>query len=155
MDVLQTLLNTTVGKLTEKNDALEPGMIAMKKENKATVTTLNTKIEELEGELTVYQNLIGKNVLGATLSHKIDVPKPKKFKGARYETSHSDPSSPQSTKKKKKSLIRAERGVLLLMGAFDLFISEKAVGKLGLSVSKLTKKIKTVNFKRGKMNDNK
>ncbi|MBA0777582.1 hypothetical protein Gotri_005589 [Gossypium trilobum] len=55
----------------------------MNEENKATVMTLNTRIEELEGELMVYRILMGKKVLGATSSHKIDVLKPKKFKGAR------------------------------------------------------------------------
>ncbi|MBA0693926.1 hypothetical protein Goari_004265 [Gossypium aridum] len=83
MDALQALLNTTVGKLTENNDALEPGMIVMKEENKAIVMTLNTRIEELEGELMVYRILMGKNVLGAISIHKINVLKPKKFKGAR------------------------------------------------------------------------
>ncbi|MBA0777581.1 hypothetical protein Gotri_005588 [Gossypium trilobum] len=79
----KALLNTTVGKLTEKNDALELGTIVMKEENKATLMTLNTRIKELKGELTVYRILIGKKVLGTTPSHKIDVPKPKTFKGAR------------------------------------------------------------------------
>ncbi|KAG8496786.1 hypothetical protein CXB51_007968 [Gossypium anomalum] len=58
--------------LTKRNNA--PG---------ATVTTLNTKIEELEGEFAVYRVVLGKWVLNATLSHKIDVPKLEKFKGAR------------------------------------------------------------------------
>ncbi|KAH1129252.1 hypothetical protein J1N35_000630 [Gossypium stocksii] len=51
MDVLQALLNITMGKLIEKDEALKAGMIAMKEENKATMTTLNIKIKELEGEL--------------------------------------------------------------------------------------------------------
>lgn len=51
----------------------------MKEENKATVTNLNTKIKELEGELTMCRVVMGKRVLGATPSHNIDVPKSKKF----------------------------------------------------------------------------
>ncbi|MBA0755143.1 hypothetical protein Gogos_022299, partial [Gossypium gossypioides] len=38
------------------------------------------------------------------------------------------------------------RSALIDMGASDLFISEKAARKLGLSIKKLNKKIKTVNF---------
>lgn len=77
------LLNTTASKLTKNNEALEVGIIAMKEENEATVTILNTKIEELKGELTVCKDVVGKGVLGTTPSHKIDVPKLEKFKDAR------------------------------------------------------------------------
>ncbi|KAH1047201.1 hypothetical protein J1N35_037985 [Gossypium stocksii] len=39
------------------------------------------------------------------------------------------------------------RNAFFDMVAYNLFISEKAMGKLGLSVSKLTKKINIINFK--------
>lgn len=72
VDTLQALLNTIVDKLTERNDALE-----------ATMMTLNTKIEELEGELAMYRVVMEKRVLNVTLRHKIDVPKSEKFNEAR------------------------------------------------------------------------
>ncbi|KAH1063742.1 hypothetical protein J1N35_028729 [Gossypium stocksii] len=52
MDMLQVLLNTIVGKLTENNNALE-----------AIVTTLNKKIKKLEEELAVCRVVVGKGVL--------------------------------------------------------------------------------------------
>ncbi|MBA0706219.1 hypothetical protein Golax_018344 [Gossypium laxum] len=57
MDPLQALLNTVVGKLIEKNETLKAMMIVIKAKNKATVTFLNTKIEELE-ESSLYANLL-------------------------------------------------------------------------------------------------
>lgn len=39
------------------------------------------------------------------------------------------------------------RSALVYMGTFNLFRSKKAVGKLGLSISISTKRIKTVNSK--------
>ncbi|KAH1038612.1 hypothetical protein J1N35_040355 [Gossypium stocksii] len=39
------------------------------------------------------------------------------------------------------------KSVVVDTGMSNLFISEKVMGKLGLSISKLTKKIKTINFK--------
>ncbi|KAH1120926.1 hypothetical protein J1N35_004086 [Gossypium stocksii] len=47
------------------------------------MTTLNTKIEERRGELAMCKVDVGKEVLSTTLSHKINVPKPKNFKGTR------------------------------------------------------------------------
>lgn len=44
--------------------------------------------------------------------------------------------------------IISRRSTLVDTRAFDLFISEKAVGKLGLLVSKSIKRTKTVNFKK-------
>ncbi|KAH1072663.1 hypothetical protein J1N35_024991 [Gossypium stocksii] len=55
MDMLQTLLNTIVGKLMKKNETLKVGMIVIKEENEVVVMTLNTKIEELKRELIVYR----------------------------------------------------------------------------------------------------
>ncbi|KAK5803615.1 hypothetical protein PVK06_031263 [Gossypium arboreum] len=82
-DEYQALLNTTVAKLTEKNETLEDIMMAMKADNEATVAELHTKIEELEGKLTFCHIIVGKRLLGGTPSHKVDAPKLKKFKGAR------------------------------------------------------------------------
>ncbi|KAA3461354.1 cyclin-D4-1-like [Gossypium australe] len=75
LDALKALLNTTVAKLTEKNETLEAIMMVMKADNEATVAELHTKIEELKGELAL--------VLGGKPSRKVDAPKPEKFKGAR------------------------------------------------------------------------
>ncbi|KAH1046217.1 hypothetical protein J1N35_037001 [Gossypium stocksii] len=59
MNALQVLLNTVVGKLTKKNEAFKAKMIDMKEENKATMTTLNTKIEELEAKLVMCKVVVG------------------------------------------------------------------------------------------------
>ncbi|KAH1122420.1 hypothetical protein J1N35_005580 [Gossypium stocksii] len=82
IDALQTFLNTAMGELAKKNDAFKVEIVAIKEENEAAVTILNTKIEELEGELVVCRVVVGNGVLSATSSHKINVPK-SKYKGAR------------------------------------------------------------------------
>ncbi|MBA0754973.1 hypothetical protein Gogos_020534 [Gossypium gossypioides] len=43
------------------------------------------------------------------------------------------------------NIVGQKRSALIDTGASDLFISEKAAKKLGLSIKKLNKKIKTVN----------
>ncbi|KAH1063796.1 hypothetical protein J1N35_028783 [Gossypium stocksii] len=43
--------------------------------------------------------------------------------------------------------ITGQMSVPVYMGTYNLFISKKVVGKLGLSISKSTKKIKTMNSK--------
>lgn len=58
-------------------------MMTLEEEIEAMITTLNTKIEELKGELIVYEVAVGKGVLGSTLKHKMDVFKLKEFKGKR------------------------------------------------------------------------
>ncbi|MBA0793959.1 hypothetical protein Gohar_018334 [Gossypium harknessii] len=47
-----------------------------------TTMALSTRIEELEGELALCQEAVGKGVTSATISNK-DVPKPKEFMGTR------------------------------------------------------------------------
>ncbi|MBA0599988.1 hypothetical protein Gorai_006187 [Gossypium raimondii] len=184
MDALQVLLNTTMAK----------------------------------GELALCRVAVGKGVLVAKSSHKIDVPKLKKFKGARFvkemdnflwemkQYFHLVPRKDkiESSKPKEKGngkgdkevqiensnnnggddelektsmklgsivsgakakrvkenkknpvecfflfvvCIGRRRSALVDMRASKLFISEKVMSKLGLSVSKSTKKIKTVNSK--------
>ncbi|KAG8500981.1 hypothetical protein CXB51_003073 [Gossypium anomalum] len=51
MDASQVLLSTAMGKLIENDDALKVGLIAIKEESDTTMTTLSTKIDELEEEL--------------------------------------------------------------------------------------------------------
>lgn len=60
LDALYALFNTTVAKLTKKNETLEAIMMAMKADNEATVAKLHTKIEELESELALCCVAIGK-----------------------------------------------------------------------------------------------
>lgn len=87
-------MNTIMGKLAEKNDAFKVGMIAMKeknkamvmvlkKETKATIRTLSTRIKELKRELIMCRVTMGKEVLSATLNQGVDVPKTKHFKEER------------------------------------------------------------------------
>lgn len=45
------------------------------------------------------------------------------------------------------NIVDRRMSALVDMGAFDLFMLKRAASKLGLSVSKLTKKLKTVNSK--------
>lgn len=80
MDVLQALLNTTVVKLTKKNETLEDIMMAIKTENKVIVTYLNTKIKDIEGEFALCRVVVRKEVLGTTPNHKVDIPKLENFK---------------------------------------------------------------------------
>ncbi|KAH1097717.1 hypothetical protein J1N35_014638 [Gossypium stocksii] len=65
------------------DDAFEVMVMALEKETMALIKALNTRIEELEGELTMYRAIVGKGVLGATLNHEINVSKQEKFKRAR------------------------------------------------------------------------
>ncbi|MFQ6664450.1 hypothetical protein Gotur_031558 [Gossypium turneri] len=81
-DSMQELLDSQRNKLTERNDAFESMVKALKEETMATTMTLSTRIEELEGELALGQAAVGKRVASAALSNK-DVPKLKEFLGAR------------------------------------------------------------------------
>ncbi|MFQ6624823.1 hypothetical protein Gotur_003680 [Gossypium turneri] len=81
VEKMQWVLNSTVGELAERNDALEAMVIALKEETITTMRALNTRIKELDGELVVCRAVVGKEVLGATLNHEIVVPKWEKFKG--------------------------------------------------------------------------
>ncbi|MBA0876220.1 hypothetical protein Goshw_020162, partial [Gossypium schwendimanii] len=81
-DSVQVLLDSQRKKLTERNDALEAMMMALKEEIMATTRALSTRIEELEGELALCRAAVGKGMANATLSNE-DVPKPKEFVGTR------------------------------------------------------------------------
>ncbi|KAK8346433.1 hypothetical protein V6Z12_A07G215000 [Gossypium hirsutum] len=52
-DNVQELLDSQRKKLTERNNALEAMVKALKEETMATTLTLSTRIEELEGELAL------------------------------------------------------------------------------------------------------
>ncbi|KAK8263617.1 hypothetical protein V6Z12_D12G053800 [Gossypium hirsutum] len=82
MDKVNELFNSHRDKLLERNDALEAMMMALKEETMATTKALNTRIEELEGELALCQAAVGKGVANEALSNE-DVPKSKEFVGTR------------------------------------------------------------------------
>ena len=69
---MQGALNTAIDILTQKNDTLEAVVEAMKKQ-----------MEELMGELSSCKTAIGGSVLAVTSKHRIEIPKPKEFKGTR------------------------------------------------------------------------
>ncbi|MFQ6630601.1 hypothetical protein Gotur_009813 [Gossypium turneri] len=77
-DSVQELLGYQRKKLTERNDALEAMMMALKEETMATTRALSTRIEELEGELALCRVAVENRVANAALSND-DVPKPKEF----------------------------------------------------------------------------
>ena len=79
---MQELLDSQRKKLTERNNALEAMMMALKEETIATTRALSTRIEELEGELALCQAAVGKGVSSAALSSEC-VPEPKEFVGTR------------------------------------------------------------------------
>ncbi|KAH1129180.1 hypothetical protein J1N35_000558 [Gossypium stocksii] len=59
-DNLQELLDSQRKKLKEKNDALEAMVMALKEVTIATTMALTIRIEELEGELALFQAIVGK-----------------------------------------------------------------------------------------------
>ena len=69
---MQGVLNESMDALTQKDESLEAMMVAMKEE-----------MEELKRELTTCKVDIGGGVLAMTPGPRMDVPKPKEFKGAR------------------------------------------------------------------------
>ncbi|MBA0873399.1 hypothetical protein Goshw_001647 [Gossypium schwendimanii] len=70
---MKGILNSTTIKLVERDDALE-----------VMVSTLKEEIAELNRELTIYKAALSNGMLNLRLKQQaIDVPKPKKFKGAR------------------------------------------------------------------------
>lgn len=81
---VQELLYSHRNKLTERNNALEVMVMALKEETMTMTKALNTRIGELEGELVVRRVVVSKGVLCATLNREIDVSKLDKFKGARF-----------------------------------------------------------------------
>ncbi|MFQ6640266.1 hypothetical protein Gotur_014763 [Gossypium turneri] len=78
IDKVNELFNSHRDKLSERNDALEAMMMALKEETIATTKALSTRIEELEEELALCRAAVGKGVSSAALSNE-DVPKPKEF----------------------------------------------------------------------------
>ncbi|MBA0658335.1 hypothetical protein Goklo_010548, partial [Gossypium klotzschianum] len=69
-------------KLTERNDALEAIVRALKEETLTTTIALSTRIEELEKKLALCRVAIGKGVSSAVFSNE-DVLKLKEFMGTR------------------------------------------------------------------------
>ncbi|MBA0669637.1 hypothetical protein Goklo_029555, partial [Gossypium klotzschianum] len=59
-DSVQELLDSQRKKLTEKYDALEAMMMALKEEIMATTWALSTRIEELDRELALWRVAVGK-----------------------------------------------------------------------------------------------
>ncbi|MBA0683592.1 hypothetical protein Goari_025237 [Gossypium aridum] len=70
MEKMQGALNFSRNKLMERNNALKPMVMALKEETMATMKVLNTRIEELEGELTLYRTVMDRRVSSATLNSK-------------------------------------------------------------------------------------
>ncbi|MFQ6650362.1 hypothetical protein Gotur_023227 [Gossypium turneri] len=67
------LVKSTAERLAKRDDTLKDMVLAMKKE-----------IEELKEELTIYKATLSNGMLSSRPKQQaIDVPKPKKFKGAR------------------------------------------------------------------------
>ncbi|MBA0667561.1 hypothetical protein Goklo_000629 [Gossypium klotzschianum] len=79
-DSAQELLDSQRKKLTERNDALEAMVKALKEKIMVTTMALSTRIEELERELALCRAAVGKGVSSAALSYE-GVPKPKEFVG--------------------------------------------------------------------------
>ncbi|MBA0575492.1 hypothetical protein Golob_027465, partial [Gossypium lobatum] len=73
-EFLMDTLRSTSDKLTVREEALE-----------ALVTAMKEEIAELKGELTIYKAVLGSGMLASgPKQHNMDVPKPEKFKGARF-----------------------------------------------------------------------
>ncbi|KAK8302979.1 hypothetical protein V6Z12_D04G121100 [Gossypium hirsutum] len=71
---MNELVESTAEKVAERDEALEDMVLAMKKE-----------IEELKGELAIYKAALSNGMLSSRLEQQaMDVPKPEKFKGARF-----------------------------------------------------------------------
>ena len=69
---MQGVLNESMDALTQKDENLEAMMVAMREE-----------MDELKKELTACKTTIGGGILAMIPSPRVDVPKPKEFKGAR------------------------------------------------------------------------
>ncbi|MBA0878335.1 hypothetical protein Goshw_023888 [Gossypium schwendimanii] len=81
-DSIQELLDFQRKKLTERNDALEAIVMALKEKTMATTMALCARIEKLEEELALCRAVVGKGVSSAALSNE-DALKPKEFVGTR------------------------------------------------------------------------
>ncbi|KAK5775136.1 hypothetical protein PVK06_043005 [Gossypium arboreum] len=77
---MQELLDSQRKKLKERNNDLEAMMMALKEETITMTKALNTRIEELEKELTLYRAAVEEGVSSAAHNYK-DVPRPKNFVG--------------------------------------------------------------------------
>ncbi|KAK5824608.1 hypothetical protein PVK06_019389 [Gossypium arboreum] len=82
MDKVNELFNSHRDKLSEKKNALEAMMMALKEETMATTRALSTRIEELEVELALCRATVGERVSSATFSIE-DITKLKQFVGTR------------------------------------------------------------------------
>ncbi|KAG8492660.1 hypothetical protein CXB51_010326 [Gossypium anomalum] len=82
MDKVNELFDSHKDKLSDRNDALEAMLRALREETMATTLALSTRIEELEGELALCRAAVGEGVSSAALSNEY-VPKPKEFVGIR------------------------------------------------------------------------
>ncbi|MFQ6650207.1 hypothetical protein Gotur_022678 [Gossypium turneri] len=69
-DNVRELLDSQRKKLTERNDALEAMMMALKEGTMATTRALSTRIEELKGELALCRAAVGNGVSSAALSNE-------------------------------------------------------------------------------------
>ncbi|MBA0751838.1 hypothetical protein Gogos_000735 [Gossypium gossypioides] len=69
-DSMQELLDSQRKKLTERNDALEAMVKALKEETMATIMALSTIIEELKKKLALFRVAVGKGVSSAALSYE-------------------------------------------------------------------------------------
>ena len=74
------------GALNESLDAVTQSLDAVTQKNtslEAMVVALREEMAELKRELSACKAVIGGGVLAAALTHRVDVPKPKEFKGTR------------------------------------------------------------------------
>ncbi|KAK5775793.1 hypothetical protein PVK06_043734 [Gossypium arboreum] len=78
MDKVNELFYSHKDKLSDRNNALEAMLMALKEETMATTLALSIRIEKLEGELALCRAAVGKGVSSAALSSEY-VPKPKEF----------------------------------------------------------------------------
>ncbi|MBA0570909.1 hypothetical protein Golob_004509 [Gossypium lobatum] len=81
-DKVNELFNSHRDKLSEKNDALEAMVMALKEETMATMMALSTRIEELEVKLDLCRAAVGERVSSVTVNDE-DVPKLKEFVGTK------------------------------------------------------------------------
>ncbi|MBA0556443.1 hypothetical protein Golob_026544 [Gossypium lobatum] len=72
--------NKGENKQTKRNNALETMVMALKEETMAKAKALNTRVEELEGELALCRAVMGNGVASASLNYE-DVSKLKEFMG--------------------------------------------------------------------------
>ena len=69
---MQGALNESLDTVTQKNTALETMVVALREE-----------MAKLKRELSACKAVIGGGVLATAPMHRVDVPKPKEFKGTR------------------------------------------------------------------------